>query len=71
MMLYPSPIMYIGATCPDNKEHLDVIHYAGAEFVKVKLKVSPSVDGDLANVSFAQWEHNPRSRIRGWRQREM
>lgn len=38
-MLYPSPIVFIGASCPDNKERLDVVQDRGAEFLKVKLKV--------------------------------
>ena len=43
-MLYPSPIVYIGATCPEDKERLEVVQYRGAEFLKVKLKVcSPLV----------------------------
>jgi len=38
-MLYPSPIVYIGAQCPEDKERLEVVQYRGAEFLKVKLKV--------------------------------
>jgi SWI/SNF-related matrix-associated actin-dependent regulator of chromatin subfamily A3 len=38
-MLYPSPIVYIGAQSPDDKERLEVVQYRGAEFLKVKLKV--------------------------------
>jgi hypothetical protein len=36
-MLYPSSAVFIGAT--DEKEHLDIVHHLGAEFLKVKLKV--------------------------------
>jgi hypothetical protein len=38
-MLYPNPVVYIGAACPEDKERLDVVQYRGAEFMKVKLKV--------------------------------
>jgi SWI/SNF-related matrix-associated actin-dependent regulator of chromatin subfamily A3 len=45
-MLYPSPIVYIGATSPDDKERLEVVQYRGAEFLKVKLKVCFPLEND-------------------------
>jgi hypothetical protein len=38
-MLYPCPIVFIGAPSTDEKEFLEVVQFRGAEFLKVKLKV--------------------------------
>jgi hypothetical protein len=41
MMLYPSPAALIGATVPPgSRERYEVRDWRGAEFLKVKLKVS-------------------------------
>jgi len=68
-MLYPSPIVYIGATCQDNKERLEVVQYRGAEFLKVKLKVCRDWK-KVADDSIDKLDLNRRRRINGYRQVE-
>jgi hypothetical protein len=38
-MLYPSPLVNMGADVSQAREKLDLVHFRGAEFLKVKLKV--------------------------------
>ena len=40
MMFYPSPLMVIGSDLGGLRERANIVHFKGAEFVKVKLKVS-------------------------------
>lgn len=39
-MLYPSPLVNMGADISQAREKLDLVYFRGAEFLKVKLKVS-------------------------------
>jgi hypothetical protein len=39
-MLYPSPVVYLGGQSHDPSERLELVRAVGAEFLKVKLKVS-------------------------------
>lgn len=38
-MLYPSPLVNMGADISQAREKLDLVYFRGAEFLKVKLKV--------------------------------
>lgn len=40
MMFYPSPLMVMGSDLSGMREKVDIVQFKGAEFVKVKLKVS-------------------------------
>lgn len=71
-MLYPCPVVFIGAPAPDDREFLDVVNFRGAEFLKVKLKVSRALsEATFADDSSDKPALYPKGPINGNRQKGM